>query len=50
MGDPWVFISFALSCAMLKQPVILKDETCATKICEGFFDDFARLGGNYQLL
>lgn len=49
MGDPWIFFSFALSCAVLKQPVILKDESCATKICQGFLDDFARLGGKYEI-
>ncbi len=49
-GDPWIFLSFALSAAMLKKPIVLKDEECAEKIYGSFLKDYAALGGKYEII
>ncbi len=48
-GDPWVFLSFALSASLLKKPLVLKDEECAEKIYGDFLRDYAALGGKYEI-
>ncbi|MCQ2560917.1 MAG: hypothetical protein MJ186_02615 [Clostridia bacterium] len=50
MGDPWIFMSLALSAGCLPKPVILDDEHCADKIYKGFLKDYEALGGKYEIL
>ena len=47
--DPWIFLSFAMSSALLKKPLVLKDEECADKIYGSFLKDYASLGGKYEI-
>ncbi|MBR0442042.1 MAG: hypothetical protein IJK25_08925, partial [Firmicutes bacterium] len=47
--DPWIFLSFAMSSALLKKPLVLKDEECTDKIYGSFLKDYASLGGKYEI-
>ncbi len=47
--DPWVFMSMVLASAAMKVPYKLENEKTADKVYRGFLDDFARLGGKFEI-
>ncbi len=49
-NDPWIFMSFALSAALLGKPLTLSDERCAAKIYGDFLKDFESLGGRFEII
>lgn len=49
-GDPWIFMAMVLSSAVLKEPIILKDEHGADKTYRNFLSDFKSLGGKFEII
>ncbi len=48
-GDPWLFMSLAIASCSFDRPITISDEHCAEKVYAGFLDDFASLGGKYEI-
>ena len=49
-NDPYIFMSLALSAAVIDRPILIRNEQCINKIYANFFNDFKSLGGKFDII
>ena len=47
-GDHRIAMAAAIAAVRCTEPVVIRDASCVSKSYPGFWDDYSRLGGNYE--